>query len=243
METAHSDCLLHAGRMYSSSMKRVIRLGTAALGTLLVVLGLGCDRKSKPTQPTPASAPSLQTLWPNDDGRTWNYRITARWWADPGPRYYQSRDSVPPVPPLSQLAAQLGTQPIGSSPSTDTATFQLKFEGQMTTASGVTAQRLKETVLRPAPFVRLASGIGTSSLRYIDAAMPRGFLQDLVTARPDLARRLARFERRALATGDTLIGDRPTLFLFGYAWKRTSEWSARTVTWIRRWHGSIWPRI
>jgi hypothetical protein len=222
MEPTQSDRLAARGRMYSSRMKPMIRLGTAALGALLVVLGLGCDRK-KPTRPTPESA-SLQTLWPNDDGRTWNYRISARWWADPGPRHYQSRDSVPPVPPLSLLAAQLGTQPIGSSPSTDTATFQLKFEGLMTTRSGVTAQRLKETVVRPMPFTTWGSAAGIGLPRSIVAAMPDGFLRHLVRARPDLARKLARFDRRALATADTIIRDPATLFLFGYAWKRTSEW-------------------
>jgi hypothetical protein len=54
--------------------------------------------------------------------------------------------------------------------------------------------------------------------------MPAGFLRELVRARPDLARRVARLAGPALATADTIIYQHPTLFLFGYAWKRTSGW-------------------
>src|SRR5437867_9090473 len=94
----------------------------------------------------------------------------------------------------------------------------------MTTGSGVTAQRLQEAVLRPAGVSPAGAGPPATLATSIAAALPGGFMRDLVTARPDLARKLGTWEARPRTTADTLIYDRPTLFLFGYAWKSTSEW-------------------
>jgi hypothetical protein len=198
-------------------MKRVVRLSTAALAALLIGLTPACDKKT--TRPVTVTSPALQTIWPNDDGRFWIYRITAREWDDPGgPHFYGDPDSVPQVPPLWYLAQQLGTQPIGPNVVTDTASFQLKFEGQITTQSGVTAQHLTETVLRPAP------GPATTLRGSLGPGISSGFLRDLARARPDLAPQIALLPGGRLALADTLITTHATLFLFGYAWKRTTEW-------------------
>jgi hypothetical protein len=198
-------------------MDRRSRTAIAAVGTLLLVILAACDTDS-PTQVGIGYGRSLLTIWPNEDGRSWTYRIHARQWSDPGARIYATRDSVPPIPSMSQIAALLGTQPIGPNPEADSASFQLRFNGFMTTGSGVTAQRLEEIVTRPA-----SSPLSRSALP-ASAAAPLGFLRELARARPDLAPALAGALAASGAAQQPIITGHPTIFLFGYAWQRTSQW-------------------
>src|SRR2546428_11169826 len=70
---------------------QLLSLAFAAL--LAPWLILGCKHPFRP--PT---GPTLQTLWPNDDGRSWNYALAGRSWTDTiGPRIYATADSVPPA--------------------------------------------------------------------------------------------------------------------------------------------------
>ncbi len=189
-----------------------IRVRSAALVLLLLLTPAAGCRRSNPAAPGPSGS-ALQTLWPNEDGRSWTYRSVERGWGDTGGRVYQTLDSVPPAPSLTEIAAILGTQPIGTVTRSDSATYRLQFAGTITTQSGVTKQYLRETLIRP------SQPAAPSRVRSGEAA----FFAQLWRARPDLRPRNAArvpFARMLADTSDWYA----SIFLHGYAWEKTAQW-------------------
>lgn len=211
-----------------------IRVRSTALVLLLLLTPAAGCRRSNPAAPGPSGS-VLQTIWPNEDGRSWTYRSDRRFWSDTGGRVYSSADSVPPAPSLSEIAAILGTQPIGSLSGSDSATYRLEFAGMITTQSGVTKQNLRETLIRPSPPAT------SSRARSGEAA----FLARLWRARPDLRPRIT---ARVPAAG--MLADTShwyaSIFLHGYAWEKTAQWIGTygDVDTLLAWKylsSSLWP--
>jgi hypothetical protein len=100
-------------------------------------------------------------------------------WSDSTPdSLYATREEVPPLPPLQDLAAQLATPIPGPPDSTLSAGYRLRFDGTATTNSGVMGQNLVSQIL----FTKPGSTNTSHSTR---------FLHRLAAARPDLRSRIA----------------------------------------------------
>lgn len=162
---------------------------------------------------------NLDALWPNEDGRRWDYACFLISCSVEGPVYHASPDDVPPAPPLNELAPLLGGKqhgrpappqpPVGCL--VTHASYSLRFDGEITTESGVTAQNLEETFQLDSGEVFKTSG----------ASAARRLLARLAEVRPDLRARLA---ARGIAVEDPPIPVRlMPLFLHGYAWEKTPE--------------------
>lgn len=172
---------------------------------------LACDKKDKVTNPQPgAPLASIATVWPNDDGHSWQYRyVVERWQDSSSVGLFANASQVPPAPSLTAIQGLLGTLPKGDSANTDTTTLSLQFMGEVMTFSGVIAQYLAVTpgpVSRPA----LASTGGRDP-----------FLAQLREARPDLRARIdARIGAAPATLGTQISGP---IFLPGYAWQKRSN--------------------
>jgi len=114
---------------------------------------------------------------------------------------------------LDEAERFLASQPIGPNPTLVLGAYGLRFNGQLTTRSGVTGQNLEES---------LVEGVGARATS--PAAAPAGgFLQLLARARPDLAAKLAaRGVAPARVVSATSLGG-PTL-LHGGAWEQNDDW-------------------
>lgn len=101
---------------------------------ILVLTLAGCDGDG-----SNAIDATLADLWPNEDGRQWIYDL--RYSASTVPLDV-SLTSVDSLPPISQMyEIMLSVDPPEPS-STHSAVLRNRFEGEVTTASGVTGQRL-----------------------------------------------------------------------------------------------------
>jgi len=170
--------------------------------------------------------PDLSNIWPNDDGRSWTYRIQQREWSESFiPRLYPTADQVPPVPSLTDIAGLLRRHPIGENPVLSSAGYRMQFNGIKTTLSGAVGQNLETTILEE------AGPVATS--RIVSAAAPAQLLHAISVARPDLAAKIAArwpsaFRTESVATPGAaavaaLAIQSPT-FLSGYAWEKTNEY-------------------
>ena len=139
-------------------------------GTLLFACG---DHECGPACHRPE--PTVENLWPNQDGTFWTYDYTWRAW-DSEVNYYADEDSLPPLPSMDEIENLLRNHPIGDNPDTVTGVYKLEFSGQTTTGSGVTAQNLEQTVIPTR---------GCGLLTRADTPHP-GFLERLRLVRPDL---------------------------------------------------------
>lgn len=210
---------------------------TALPLTSLLAIALGCTNQVAPTNPSMAAVDesrfaleaagmrggppaSLRNIWPNEDGRSWTYRLEQRTWGPLEFRVYPTPDEVPPLPSMDAIEALLENHPIGSDPVTETAGYRMQFLGVKTTESGAVGQNLETEVfdLREASLEAVRSVTARS-------AGAEGFWRSLARARPDLAGRIAAFRTdaaRLTAPAGTASVDEP-LFLFGYAWEKTRE--------------------
>jgi hypothetical protein len=192
-------------------MKRSLHLDLPTLCLLVGSLLLpGCRFADNPIVPGRAT-PTLRTIWPNDDGHYWAYRMVGRNLYGGSIRTYPAADSVPPAPSLAEIERLIEGRGAGAGYNPDTATFRLQFSGTMTTESGMTGQNLTETIVAPTFAGRLSAPASTA------------FLAQLMRARPELRSRLAARLPRATFEAGSEFGRRP-LFLFGYAWVRNAEW-------------------
>ncbi len=148
---------------------------------LLAVLGMlwGCDDDC-PTCPDNKVIISLNTIWPNADGNFWEYDYAWRVWEQDA-IVYDNEIDVPPAPPLDEVIALLGTQPIGTNPTAMGLRYRLRFDSLITTVpAGVTAQNLEEIVYEasrsPVPVQPLG---GEETI-----------LMHILSARPDLAQKI-----------------------------------------------------
>jgi hypothetical protein len=76
---------------------------------LTLLAGLACDDGTSPSPPT------LESLWPDEDGRTWSYRASLCDWEpdllDPD-FVFASADQVPPFPDWDTLIAYYKEAPV-----------------------------------------------------------------------------------------------------------------------------------
>lgn len=196
------------------------------LAALLLPLALaGCDRTFAPTQPSSTSglsaqalaplaspASSLEALWPNEDGRRWDYDFRYDEYARIfPPNAYPTRQEVPPAPSPEDVVRLLPDRrgSLLSTPGdpvlTTTGAYSLEFQGELTTQSGATGQNLVQTLVQDAPAARRPRTGGD-------------FLSRLAQARPDLRRRLESFARVSPQEAPT------PLLLRGGAWVKTDEY-------------------
>jgi len=178
---------------------------------VLLSLGAGCDEDSSKFQAT------LDNLWPNADGNAWTYELAMSAREGSGLALYGSPAEVPPLPSPAELAAWLDAGLAGAPDDTGTGVMRLRFDGQMTTESGVTAQNLTEDYYAPIGGVlaRRAAGAGPAPLRA------------LAEARPDLRAKLRTLTGgipapSAAPSANGAYFDEP-LFLHGYAWEKTED--------------------
>ena len=133
---------------------KALFLGIAAI---LVVVA-GCDDDSDcvncpPRGVGPTPNPTLENIWPNDNGMRWVYDHTAAHW-NADVTYYPTEDAVPmhSLPHWYEVFEYLETNVPPQATQTTTGTMTLQFDGLTTTQSGVTAQNLvAEVVTNPRP--------------------------------------------------------------------------------------------
>lgn len=154
--------------------------------------------------------PTLDSLWPNDDGRFWSYRLKhVILSAGPDIHYYSTVDSVPPVPSTRLLARWLRLhhwRPVGVGEAT--GSWELRFRGRGTTLSGAEGQNLVETLTPDAAGRPAVTRAGDA------------FLARLAQARPDLVPALRQRNAALEGLSATLV---PPILVHGYIWEKTLE--------------------
>lgn len=186
----------------------------AALAFVLAALATmgfpGCEDLTGPSGGGSKSSLTLSNLWPNDDGRYWRYDSRGVTLEQAAFAPLPPGSNVPPVTlaMVREMLKEPVTEQVGS---VNEFEFLLKFDGEITTGSGVTAQWLREIYPWTAP-----------GQRALPAAKPgERFLQRLAAARPDLRARLGAIAPAA-AEGD--IRRFGPYFIHGYAWRKTPAW-------------------
>jgi len=203
--------------MHRSRYARRLRV-MVALSVPLVLLGTGfiaCEDED----PGPPPVPTLQNIWPNQDGQFWVYTMQTQAWVQSFSPY-ATPEMVPPVPTMEQATALMEMPLSGNPVSSMDATYRMHFDGQTTTLSGAEGQNL-------AAFVddQPVSALSDVAARW--GASP-GFLAQLWKARRDVRPHLI---AAAKATGFSpffldsfdAIPVAPT-FLSGGAWERGESW-------------------
>jgi hypothetical protein len=185
-------------------------LAVVAAGAIVIA----CDKDDPVVPATPQ--PTLDNVWPSDDGRSWTYRMTARWWWDdffawpPESALYDSAGLVPLVT-LDDAESLLAANPQPDSVLDVTvATYRLVFDGVGTTQSGASGQRLRSEVTA-----------GPSTHTHRKSAGRGVFWDRLMRARPDLQLNSTALtgERDILA----MRGDEPLLLSPVEAWVKNSH--------------------
>lgn len=184
----------------------------AGLSCILLAVP-GCLDRHGPVSPR-LFITTLRTIWPSEDGRSWSYQVADRTFTD-GMSWtiYASPAAVPPAPPMTGVAALLDTLPVGNVYLSGTASFGLRFDGLITTRSGVTKQNLVETLVPTT-----AAGAAQPA-----AGGPGAFLAQLYRVRPDLRPLLRARLEPSLLLADT-THTYASLLLHGYAWEKTARW-------------------
>lgn len=188
------------------------RLWTIVLLTPLLLAGM-CEDDSPTGTGAPLPDPTLDNLWPNADGASWTYALEERIWSEGlGDLYIvETPEEVPPPPTLDQVAALLEEHPHEPVTDEDEGYFILRFDGEITTDSGVTAQNLAEVVIWTPEAVGPRAATGEALMRRI------------LAVRPDLRARAAELGLRAAARESASRDLMEPLLLHGYAWEKTSE--------------------
>ena len=179
-----------------------------------------------------------QRIWPHEDGRGWAYRLTTRDWGFSIPFVYSSPE-LAPVLSLDQAASLLANRPEDGGAEILTGIYRLRFDGSITTLSGVTAQYLRELVEAPgAAGAALTAASAARALPSSVAGGPgAGFMRALFRARPDIAKRLGASVAPQIQSQPAGLPFQPAL-LHGYAWEQSSQWIGtygdlnRQIAWI-----------
>jgi hypothetical protein len=188
-------------------MVRPIPRGVLPLLFALLAFTAGCnDDDDKPTSPQPAV--TLDRLWPNDDGRYWQYDVVTRGWVDTGGDTFATAAQVPPAPSPLEVLPLIDSGIDVPGATTSSSWYELRFMGTIRTGSGVTKQNLYETHVLP---------------DLAQPARPRGFYGQLERARPDLRPQLRAMLASIARPADTAHYS-ASVMLHGYAWEKTSQW-------------------
>jgi hypothetical protein len=113
---------------------------------VVTVLMLGCsDDNCTNARPQP----TVDNIWPNEDGRFWVYTETVNTW-DPGysdgGTMFDCDDSPPPLPSWNQIKASIDSHTSPEPTGTALALYTIAFAGDTTSQSGVSGQNLRESV-------------------------------------------------------------------------------------------------
>jgi hypothetical protein len=183
---------------------------SAPLVFLLCAIGGGCDDDA--TCPLPPAAPmaTLENIWPNADSTAWTYEMARSEWYVDMPPLYPTAEQVPPAPSLEEVMRRLAQGIPDSAMSTD-AIYRMRFEGMVTTGSGVRAQNLVVYSYGPDAADSSPRSLGQDPL-----------LARLVRVRPDLRDR-CRSVGTETPRSDPVGLDSP-IFVHGYAWAKSPDW-------------------
>ncbi len=183
--------------------------GPAVVCIAIVLTLSGCGSDSCGPQNCQCET-TLENVWPNDDGRGWEYRYTWRTWDDTC-HSYGSPDDVPPAPSLDRIEELLAFHPIGPGLTTRIGNYKMRFNGDSTTMSGATAQALRDTAYFPEK-IPAAAG---------DVVSTRAFLEAYVSKRVSGLRAVSNDEKGVPA--DIVLTPYPTL-IHGGAWEKTDRY-------------------
>ena len=206
---------------------RGARLLLLLLVIVVAVVWFGCsgDKGAGPgcTQPT------IDNIWPNEDGRFWAYKVTVNMWDDGGnvcETLYDCEDDPPPLPSWRRIEDLLDAHDIPEDVTTSNAMYRIAFAGDTTSMSGVTAQNLRESLDIPG---RQAASAGSRCRIH-------PFVARLYMARPDLRRVIEdRFGLDPQRDQGILCAENATLMMgclewecplliHGYVWEKTQDW-------------------
>jgi len=157
-----------------------------------------------------SSGLTLSSCWPNDDGHYWQYATTSRQ-LEPEPFTELPPDAEVPEITLGLVRSLLADDVVTWGGAVSNYEFRLEFDGDMTTGSGVTAQRLAESF--PVPPIELAPAGASFEGRLLDR---------IAAARPDLRARLGR--QGPSAAGGRIGWSYAPYFIHGYAWIKGPSW-------------------
>jgi hypothetical protein len=190
----------------SSSMVLVLGLG-------LVLPSLSCDQETTPGIPI-----TLETIWPNENGRAWDYILTRsefdHWWFPDSANVYENIESVPPAPPIESILPFIDHPPLPDSVHTETDGWRLEFRDSITTGSGVTAQNLME----------IPSGYsGNTAYVAQGEHEPSSLLAHILDVRSGRVPRWPGAGDLRPSAAETVNIGFP-LLLHGGAWEKTTDW-------------------
>ena len=175
----------------------------ASVTVLVLAIAFGGCSNTIVTTPVPPA--TLDRMWPHNDGRTWNYRLTRTTWpvVVDSAYIYPEVDSVPAVPSFPALLVLMYQDSLGTPATIDTSKYQLQFSGKVEVAPGDSAQLL------------------ATSFPTFSGAMNVASLETRLGARAWGSPAALGLESREFpATAATTA---PPIFLPGGYWKLTSE--------------------
>lgn len=184
-----------------------------ALSIGLIAAGCSDDDPACPTCPGGTPSPTMDNLWPNEDGNSWTYDLMTHRGERTEWTLYENPGDVPDAPSLDYVEALLGIPNMGTDPDTMFSVFRLEFDGTCEGDSGATGQCLVETM-----FDEWDDDIMTVSFDEI-------LFDRLLMARPDLEdkiRNIGGMERIAMEPGAEII--RFPLILHGGVWEKAEEY-------------------
>ncbi len=158
--------------------------------------------------------PTLENVWPNADGNAWIYGLAMSAREGTGVAVYATEAEVPPLPGWEELAALLAAPAAGAPADSGAGVMRLRFDGQITTEGGATAQNLVEEYYE-------RGGDGLARLTVLPGA---ALWRALAAARPAVAAALRVADEPGIAAAVGYFD--ASLFLHGYAWEKTGEWIA-----------------
>ncbi len=161
---------------------------------------------------------ALRNIWPNEDGRSWEYSLLQRAWDRPIPHFYDRPALVPPAPRLDVVMGLLRRHPIGRHLVASDGRYTMRFNGLKTTLSGATGQNLETQLLFPP----VAASAAAAPIAPIEG--PIGFMAALERARPDIARKAGSRGGPPRAPSAIIPELFAPTFLFGYAWEKTDQY-------------------
>jgi hypothetical protein len=145
-------------------------------------------------------APTLENIWPSEDGRWWDYTMTSRVWSDgslvDSAYIYPDSVSVPAAPGLSEILQWLSPDDVPAVLDVGRWSYLLEFDGQRTTSTGVTGQNLvaatiadgidPEPPAAPSPVV-LRGGVWEKTDAWIGSYGDIDTLLSWIYLKPDLS--------------------------------------------------------
>jgi hypothetical protein len=188
-----------------------------ALVAVLLALGLaaGCSDEEDDCPVCPgAPSPTMDNLWPNDDGNSWTYDRTVRRWETVPWTLYEDPGDVPPIPSVEYVEARLGVESVGAGADTISEIFRLEFDGTCVGDSGAAGQCLVETLFD----------------EWMDDIMMVPYEQilyhRLLASRPDLGLAIRSMDCMSTvpAGPEAVQLIRSALILHGGVWEKTSDY-------------------